>query len=89
MAVGSMYRGKVTRTSTTGVWVTISSVYPGVEFGPCDIVATKVRIDDSPVIVGMADYIEAGDNVLVVETAPADFLIVGTIRNGVSTTGGL
>lgn len=89
MAVGSMYRGKATRATPTGVWITIASVYPGVEFGPCDLVANQVRIDSSPVIVGLADLIEPGDDVLVVETGPADFLIVGTIRNGVDPTGGV
>lgn len=84
---GSIHRGTVTRTSTTGVWITIASQWPGVEFGPCDIVANAVRID--PSTTGLADYLEAGDDVLVVATGMADFVIVGTIRTGVSSTGGL
>lgn len=87
--VSSIFRGTVTRTSPTGVWVTIASQWPGVEFGPCDIVANAVRIDDSPVVIGVADYLEPGDDVLVVATGMADFVIVGTIRTGVSPTGGL
>lgn len=86
---GNIHRGTVTRTSTTGVWITIASQWPGVEFGPCDIVANAVRIDNSPVVIGLADYIEPGDDVLVVATGMADFVIVGTIRTGVSPTGGL
>lgn len=84
---GAIHRGTVTRTSATGVWITIASQWPGVEFGPCDIVANAVRIDATT--TGMADYIEPGDDVLVVATGQADFLIVGTIRTGVSPTGGL
>lgn len=84
-----IYRGTVTRASATGVWITIASQWPGVEFGPCDLVANAVRIDDSPAITGLADLIEPGDKVLVVETGTADFVIVGTIRTGVSPTGGL
>lgn len=86
---GSIHRGTVTRASATGVWISIASQWPGVEFGPCDIVANAVRIDDSPVVIGLADYLEPGDDVLVVATGPADFVIVGTIRTGVSPTGGL
>jgi len=36
----------------------------------------------------LSDLITAGDAVLVVETATDDFLVVGVIRSGVSTTGG-
>lgn len=89
MAIGQMLRAVVTRASTTGVWISIASLYPGVEFGPCDLVANAVRLDLSPVVTGLADLIEAGDDVLVVETAPADFLVVGVIRSGVSANGGL
>lgn len=84
-----IHRGTVTRATTTGVWVMIPATWPGVEFGPCDLVANAVRIDDSPIVTGQADYVQAGDDVLVVETGPADFVIVGTIRTGVSPTGGL
>lgn len=84
-----IHRGVVTRTSTSGAWITIANQWPGVEFGPCDIVANAVRLDLSPAVTGLADYLQPGDNVLVVETGPADFVIVGTIRTGVSATGGL
>jgi hypothetical protein len=84
-----IHRAVVTRTSATGVWITIASQWPGVEFGPCDIVANAVRIDDSPVVTGLADLIEPGDDVLVAATGRTDFVIVGTIRTGVSPTGGL
>lgn len=87
MADGQLYRAKVTRAAATGVWITIASQWPGVEFGPCDIVATSVRL--SSTVTGRADFIQAGDDVLVAATAPADFVIVGTIRTGVSSTGGL
>lgn len=89
MAAGQMHRAVVTRTSTTGVWISISSIYPGIEFGPCDIVANAVRLDLSPAVTGLADFLEAGDDVLAVETSDADFLIVGAIRTGVSANGGL
>lgn len=89
MASGNIFRAKVTRATASGVWLTISSQWPGVEFGPCDIVANSVRIDNSPSVIGRADYIQAGDDVLVLSTGPADFLVVGTIRTGISPTGGL
>lgn len=89
MADGQIFRAKVTRAGVSGVWITIASHWPGVEFGPCDLVANAVRIDDSPVVIGLADLIESGDDVLALATAPADFVIVGTIRTGVSSTGGL
>ena len=104
MASGQIYRGKVTRASAAGVWIMISSHWPGVEFGPCDIVATAVRLPAATTSVAsspdphqhtlaaktlVADFIKTGDDVLVLSTAPADFLVVGTIRTGVSATGGL
>lgn len=84
---GSIHRGTVTRTSSTGVWIMIASQWPGVEFGPCDIVANAVRL--SATDTGLADLIEPGDDVLVLSTGLNDFVIVGTIRTGVSPTGGL
>lgn len=78
------HRGVVTRASEAGIWIKISADYPGVEFGPCDMVANAVRLDAT---TGIADYIAQGDDVLVIETGPADFVIVGTIRTGVSETG--
>jgi len=74
----SMYRGKVTRANTNGVWVIIGSTWPGVELGPLDIVGTDT------VSGGLADQIAQGDDVLVAETGPSDFIIIGTIRKGVS-----
>ena len=82
-----MYRGIVTRATAAGVWIRIQSRWPGVEFGPCDLVANAVRMPDA--VVGLADFIEKGDAVLVAETGPADFVIVGVIRGGVDPTGGI
>lgn len=82
-----MYRAVVTRATAAGVWVRISSRWPGVEFGPCPMLANAVRMPGS--VVGLADLIEKGDSVLVAETGPADFVIVGVIRDGVDPTGGL
>lgn len=87
MADGQIFRAKVTRAGVSGVWITIASHWPGVEFGPCDLVANAVRL--SSTVTGLADLIESGDDVLALATAPADFVIVGTIRTGVSPTGGL
>lgn len=88
MAIGNAYRAKVSRVGTSGVWVTGLATYPGVEFGPCDILANAVRLDSTPT-VGYADYLQAGDSVMVIDTGNADFVIAGTIRTGVSPTGGL
>ncbi len=111
MHFGSIHRGVITRTGTTGVYVRMDARWPGVEFGPCDIVANIVRVGpltsaSATTSSGgdpahthtvatsitqtswLADLITAGDAVLVVETATDDFLVVGVIRNGVSTTGG-
>ena len=41
---GSAYRGVITRAGTSGVYVMINSHWPGVEFGPCDLVANVVRV---------------------------------------------
>lgn len=41
---GAAYRGVVTRAGTSGVYVQINSHWPGVEFGPCDLVANVVRV---------------------------------------------
>ena len=89
MANGDVYRAKVSRTGVDGVHVEIPMHFPGVEFGPLDLVASTVRLDLSPVVNGMADFVQAGDVVLVVDTGSADFLVVGTIRSGVSVDGGL
>lgn len=100
---GSIHRGTITRTSPTGAWITIASQWPGVEFGPCDIVANAVRVGPLTAQAGgspshthtiaktewAADYLQPGDAVLVVTTGPADFVIVGIIRTGISPTGGL
>lgn len=87
-AVGNLLRGKVTRVSPTGVFVKISAHYPGVEFGPCDLVANVVRVGLTPDdTYWLADLILEGDDVLVADTGNCDFLIIGTIRTGVSTTG--
>jgi hypothetical protein len=42
---GLAYRGLVTRATTAGVWLRIDGRWPGIEFGPCPIVANIVRID--------------------------------------------
>lgn len=73
----SLYRGKVTRATTAGIWVTISSTWPGVEFGPIDLVANDTETG------GLADQIVKDDTVLIAETSPADFIVLGTIRKGV------
>ena len=87
-AVGSLLRAKVTRAGATGVYVKISAHYPGVEFGPCDLVANIVRVGlDPDDTQWLADLILKGDDVLVVDTGNADFLVVGTIRTSVSATG--
>lgn len=82
-----MYRGVVTRATAAGVWFRVQSRWPGVEFGPCPLLANAVRMPDS--IVGLADLIEKGDAVLVAETAPADFVVLGVIRDGIDPTGGI
>lgn len=99
-----IHRATVTRATTAGVWIMIPATWPGVEFGPCDLVATAVRVGpltttsaSSPdphthtiaKTTWLADLVQAGDDVLAVETGRADFVIVGTIRTGVSTTGAL
>lgn len=98
-AVGSLMRAKVTRAGATGVWITINAHYPGVEFGPCDLVANIVRVGPLTtetasshahgvlVTQWLADLIHEGDDVLAVDTGSNDWLIVGTIRTGISTTG--
>lgn len=87
-AVGNLMRAKVTRVGPTGVWITISAHYPGIEFGPCDLVANIVRVGLDPDDTWwLADLITEGDDVLAVDTGNSDWLIVGTIRTGVSTTG--
>jgi hypothetical protein len=108
---GSLYRGVVTRAGPTGVFVTMNAQWPGVEFGPCDIVANIVRVGpltsqqattstngdpahshtvttNTSQTQWFTDLVTAGDTVLVVETGFDDFLIVGVIRSGVTTTGG-
>jgi hypothetical protein len=85
----SLYRALVTRVAPAGVHVRMDAHWPGVEFGPLPILANGVRIDLSPITVGMADFISKGDYVLVAETTTDDFIVLGVIRNGVSSTGGL
>jgi hypothetical protein len=91
VAAGMVYRAKVTRATTKGVWFTINSTFPGVEFGPCDILANFVRLHNKvpPDIIGIADYIQKGDIVLVVDTDSDDFVVVGSIQSGVTPKGNL
>ena len=65
---GDTYRAKVTRASGAGVWFTIRSRWPGVEFGPC------------PTLV---DTLYPGDRVLVSDTNREDFVVLGVIFQGV------
>lgn len=105
MAAGELHRGVVTRTSPNGVWVKMQSRWPNVEFGPLPILANAVRVGpitsantddgDGPhqhtvaKTTWLADLVAKGDNVLVAETSTDDFVILGVLRRGVSTTGGL
>ena len=41
---GEMYRGVVTRATAAGVWFKIASRWPGVEFGPCPLLATPIPV---------------------------------------------
>jgi hypothetical protein len=82
-----MYRAVVTRATAAGIWFSVQSRWPGVEFGPCPHLANAVRMPGT--VVGLADLIERGDSVLVAETAPADFVVLGVIRGGIDPTGGL
>ena len=56
---GAAYRGVVTRAGTSGVFVQINSHWPGVEFGPCDLVANVVRI--GPLTTAQATTSSNGD----------------------------
>ena len=56
---GAAYRGVVTRAGTSGVYVQINSHWPGVEFGPCDLVANVVRV--GPLTTAQATTSSNGD----------------------------
>jgi hypothetical protein len=40
---GDTYRATVTRVSTDGVWFKAEARWPGMEFGPCPLLANTVR----------------------------------------------
>ena len=68
---GHAYRGVVTRASTAGVWVRIDSRWPGIEFGPCPLVASAVRIDAQPTTTtAVGDHGAHGHDVPVAQWLP-------------------
>jgi hypothetical protein len=99
--VRRLYRGKVTRTSTAGVWVEIASTWPGIEWGPLPLVANVVRTivlttstdgthPHSHTVAKdelRADLVEVGDSVLIAQLERDDFVVIGTLRGGVTSNG--
>ena len=58
-----MYRAVVTRATAAGIWFSVQSRWPGVEFGPCPHLANSVRMPGT--VVGLADLIDPARMVLL------------------------